>query len=150
MTEGRRTMRTCLIVVATLVATSSSAQLYKCTNEEGKTVFSDQRCDAVEKKAPAPNTAIPEAKKTGGRYQPSDAEMERIKSLETSAGKASTTSEERAGLQLVVSGIRSGVDSRMSDGDKAKRDALASQLNNADVAKRSQALADLRVLYGNQ
>ena len=133
-----------------LGATAASAQMYKCTNEEGKTVFSDQRCDAVEKKAPAPNTAIPEAKKSGGRYQPSGEEQERIKALEASAAKATATSEERTGLQLVVSGIRSGVDSHMSEGDKSKRDALASQLTSADVGKRTQALADLRVLYSNQ
>ena len=143
-------MRACLIVTAMFVATTASAQMYKCTNEEGKTVYSDQRCDAVEKKAPAPNTAIPEAKKSGGRYQPSGEEQERIKSLEASAAKATATAEERTGLQLVVSGIRSGVDSHMSEADKAKRDALASQLTNADVGKRTQALADLRVLYSNQ
>ena len=143
-------MRGCLIVATMLGATAASAQMYKCTNEEGKTVFSDQRCDAVEKKAPAPNTAIPEAKKSGGRYQPSGEEQERIKALEASAAKATATSEERTGLQLVVSGIRSGVDSHMSEGDKSKRDALASQLTSADVGKRTQALADLRVLYSNQ
>lgn len=139
-------MRTALFMLAALAATAASAQPYKCTNEEGKTVYSDQRCDAMPKKAPAPVT--PEAKK-GGRYQPTDAEMQRIKVLEADAVKAGVTSEQKTAYLLEASGIRSGTDARMSAEDKGKRDIISARLTSKDVKTRTEALADLRTLYGH-
>ena len=141
-------MRPGLIVVAMLAAGAASAQPYKCTNEEGKTVYSDQRCDATPKKGPEA-AKTPESKK-GGRYVPSPEEETRLKGLERESAKHDVTTERKTALLLEASAIRSGVDSRMSAADRSKRDILSAQLTSKDVKTRSQALADLRVLYGNQ
>jgi hypothetical protein len=139
-------MRTALFLAAAIAATSASAQPYKCTNEEGKTVFSDQRCDAMPKKAepaPAPKPA------SGGRYQPTAEDQERIKKLEAEAVRKGSTNEQKEAAILEVSGIRTGQDSRLSAADRAKRDALIAELANADPKKRVQALRDLRNFYGS-
>jgi len=138
-------MRSALIVAAMVAAGSACAQPYKCTNEEGKTVYSDQRCDATPKKAEAPKT--PEAKKDG-RYVPTAAEAARIKSLEHESEKPGVTSEHKTALLLEASAIRSGADARMSAEDRSKRDIIYAQLTSKNVDTRTQALAELRTLYG--
>jgi Domain of unknown function (DUF4124) len=139
-------MRSALIVAAMLAAGTASAQPYKCTNEEGKTVYSDQRCDATPKKVPEASKT-PEAKKDG-RYVPTAAEAARIKSLEREAEKPGVTSEHKTALLLEASAIRSGADARMSAEDRSKRDIIYAQLTSKNVDTRTQALADLRTLYG--
>jgi hypothetical protein len=137
-------MRAVLFLAAVIASTSASAQPFKCTNEEGKTVFSDQRCDAGPKKvepAPAPKPA------TGGRYQLTPEDQERIKKLEAEAVRKGSTNEQKEASILEVSGIRSGQDSRLSAADRAKRDAFSAELANADAKKRIQALRDLRNFY---
>jgi hypothetical protein len=128
-----------------LAGADASAQLYKCTNEEGKTVFSDQRCDAMEKKA-AP-AAAPAKPKAGDRYQLTAEDQERIKKLEAETVRKGSTNEQKEAAILEVSAIRSGQDSRLSDADRAKRDALIAELASADANKRIRALRDLRNFY---
>lgn len=140
-------MRYALMMAALLATAGVSAQPYKCTNAEGKTVYSDQRCDAAPKKAP--EAAKPEAKKDG-RYVPTAQEDARIKVLEHEAAKHDVSSERKTALLLEASAIRSGVDARMSSEDRSKRDIIAAELTSKDVKVRTRALADLRNLYGKQ
>jgi hypothetical protein len=139
-------MRNTLFLVAALAATAASAQPFKCTNEEGKTVYSDQRCDALPTK-PAP-AAGADAKK-GGRYQPTAEDLERIKALEAEAVKHGVSSERKTALLLEASGIRSGTDARMTAEDRSKRDVISGRLTSKDVKTRTEALGDLRNLYGH-
>ena len=137
-------MRATLFVMAVIAATSASGEMNKCTNAEGKTVFSDQRCDAMPKKAepaPAPKPAA------GGRYQPTTEDLERIKKLEAEAVRKTATNELKEASILEVSAIRSGQDSRLSAADRARRDALSAEVVNTDPKKRVQALRDLRNFY---
>lgn len=136
-------MRTALFLTALIASTCVSAQPYKCTNEQGKTVYSDQRCDVMPKKAePAPAKPA-----TGGRYQPTAEDQARIKKLEAETVRKGSTTEQKEAAILEVSAIRTGQDSRLSDADRAKRDALNVELGNADAKKRVQALRDLRNFY---
>ena len=139
-------MRGGLVAAALLAAGSAVAQPFKCTTEDGKTVFSDQRCDVMPKKAEPPPEAKPAA---GGRYQPSAEDQARIKKLEAESVRAGETAEAKAGALLEVSSIRSGQDSRMSAENRAKRDAITAELASADAKKRAQALRDLRAFYGS-
>jgi len=123
----------------------ASAQLYKCTNEEGKTVFSDQRCDNMPKKAEPAPVAKP---KPGDRHQVSAEDQDRIRKLEQLSVAEDSSAEQKSGAILEVSTIRSGQDARMSAEDHAKRDAITKELANPDPKKRAQALRDLRMLYG--
>jgi hypothetical protein len=134
-----------LAAAAMLGATCASAELFKCTNEQGKTVFSDQRCENM----PAKVEAAPVAKhKAGDRYQPTAEDQERIRKLEHLSVAKSSTSEQKSGAILEVSTIRSGQDARMSAEDHAKREVITKELGNPDPQKRAQALRDLRTLYG--
>ena len=138
-------MRTVLFLAAALAATAASAQPYKCTNEEGKTVYSDQRCDNMPAKKAEP---APVAKpKPGDRYQLTAEDQERIKKLEAETIRKGSTTEQKEASILEVSAIRSGQDSRLSASDRAKRDALIAELASADAKKRVQALRELRNFY---
>ena len=147
MTERSMTthVKAGLAAVAMLAATGASAELFKCTNEQGKTVFSDQRCDSM----PAKVEPAPVAKPKGGeRYQPTAEDQERIRKLEHISVDKASSSEQKSGAILEVSTIRSGQDARMSAEDHAKREVITKELGNPDPQKRAQALRDLRTLYG--
>jgi hypothetical protein len=136
-------MRGGFLAVALLAAGTAGAQPFKCTNEEGKTVYSDQRCETMPKKVePAPVKPA-----TGGRYQPSAEDQERIRKLEAVTVARDSFSEQKEAAILEVSAIRSGQDARLSPPDRAKRDAFSAELSSKDVAKRVQALRDLRNFY---
>jgi hypothetical protein len=139
-------MRSGFLAAALLSAGAAWAQPYKCTNEQGKTVYSDQRCDAMPQKTEPATAAKPAA---GGRYQPDAEDQERIKKLEAESVRKGSSAEQKSGAILEVSSIRSGQDSRLSADDRAKRDAITADLGSADAKKRVQALRDLRTFYGN-
>ena len=136
-------MRTVLTAAALLAAGAATAAPFKCTNAEGKTVYSDQRCDEAEPKKAEP---VP-AKAAGGRYQPTAEDQARIKKLESETVRKGATNEQKEGAILEVSAIRSGQDARLSDAERAKRDAFIAELGNADPNKRIQALRNLRDFY---
>ena len=136
-------MRGGFLAVALLAAGAAGAQPFKCTNEEGKTVYSDQRCDVMPKKV----EPAPVAKPAGGRYQPTAEDQERIRKLEAEAVRKGSTNEQKEAAILEVSSIRSGQDARLSAADRAKRDGFNAELGNADAKKRVQALSDLRDFY---
>jgi hypothetical protein len=138
-------MKAGLAAMSMLMATGASAELFKCTNEQGKTVFSDQRCENMPAKVEAAPVAKPKA---GDRYQPTAEDLERIRKLEQLSVDKASTSEQKSGAILEVSTIRSGQDARMSAADHAKRDAITKELGNPDPKKRAQALRDMRILYG--
>jgi hypothetical protein len=61
MTETARRAWLALAAAAALVPGAASAQLYKCKGADGKTVYSDTKCDASEKGAlkVMPNSSTP-------------------------------------------------------------------------------------------
>ena len=61
MTESARRALLALAAAAALVPGAASAQLYKCKGPDGKTVYSDAKCDASEKGAlkVMPNSSTP-------------------------------------------------------------------------------------------
>jgi hypothetical protein len=137
-------MRGGFLAVALAAAGVATAQPFKCTNEEGKTVYSDQRCDTMPKKVEPPPVVKPAA---GARYQPNAEDQERIKKLEAETIRKGSTNEQKEAAILEVSAIRSGQDSRLSPEERAKRDGFTGELGNADPKKRVQALRDLRNFY---
>ena len=141
-----RQLRVCFAVAISLAFAGASAQPFKCVNEEGKTIYSDQRCDNTPAKKVEP--AAPAKPKPGDRYQPTAQDLDRIKKLEHLSVDRGSTAEQKSGAILEVSTIRSGQDSRMTAEEHAKREAITKELANPDAAKRAQALRDLRTLYG--
>jgi hypothetical protein len=139
-------LRVCFAIAISLACADASAQPFKCVNEEGKTVYSDQRCDNMPAKKAEPAAAA--KPKPGDRYQPTAQDLERIKKLEHISVDRGSTAEQKSGAILEVSTIRSGQDSRMTTEEHAKREAITKELANPDAAKRAQALRDLRTLYG--
>ncbi len=119
------------------------AQPFKCTGPDGKIVYSDTRCEGPAAKAPS----APDAAKPGGRYEPTDADRERIRALEAMVVKEGAFSEQKTAAQLEIQNIRRGADARLSSAEHAKRDAFAAELSSADVKKRTQALRELREIY---
>lgn len=96
----------------------------------------------------APSGAAPVgAGSTGGPYQPSGAEQERLRSLEMTAGSVGANREQKAAAQLEISSIRGGREARLSGADRARRDSLTVDLASTDAKKRSQALAEIRSIY---
>jgi hypothetical protein len=134
-----------LAAISMLVATGASAELFKCVNEQGKTVFSDQRCENMPAKV---ESTAPAKAKPGDRYQPSAEDQERIRKLEQLSVDKGSSAEQKSGAILEVSTIRSGQDARMTAEEHAKREAITKELADKDPKKRAQALRDLRTLYG--
>jgi len=145
------------ILALGMVPAIASAELFKCVGADGKTVFSDTRCEAADR-GNAANAAKPpekgaDAPKTegawvNGRYQPGSADKDRIRALEAAAAQGAND-EQKTAASLEVSAIRSGIDSRMTPEAKAKRAALAADLSNPDADKRRDALDKLREIYSN-
>ena len=138
-------LRVCFAAAIALACVGASAQPFKCVNEQGKTIYSDQRCDntPAKKAEPAP-VAKP---KPGDRYQLTAEDQARIKTLEAETVRKGSSNEQKEASILEVSAIRSGQDSRLSESDRAKRDALKVDLASPDAKKRVQALRELRNFY---
>ena len=131
-----------VIAIAALAASTASAEMFKCKGPDGKTVFSDTRC---ENEAPKPPAAAP--KDTSGRYQLTDEDKARIKVLEGVVDKKGTNSEQKSAAQWEMGNIRMGADVRLTKEERDKRDALTAQLATADQKKRTELLGQLRVYY---
>ena len=127
-----------------LGSTHAWAQPFKCTGPDGKIVYSDTRCEGPAAKA-AP-TAQDESK-ARGRYELTDADRERIRTLEALVVKADSFSEQKTAAQLEIQNIRRGADARLSSAEREKRDTFAAELSSADAKKRTQALRELREIY---
>lgn len=102
---------------------------------------------------PAANPAAPStapavsAGSTGGPYQPTGAEHERLRSLEMTAGSVGANREQKAAAQLEIASIRSGREARLSGADRSRRDSLTVDLSSSDAKKRAQALNEIRSIY---
>lgn len=191
-------------VAAIAAAGDASAQLYKCRGPDGKTVYSDRRCEAsetagrlapgvsnrahaIEEKAaadkaaadkaaadarlqaearvaaerkldaesgkssvPAPAPQAPEAGKSmagAAPYELTGRDRERIRELEMTAGSLGASREQKAAARLHIDSIRQGRESRLSPGERERRDSLTVDLSSTDAKKRAQALRDLQSLY---
>jgi hypothetical protein len=158
-------------------STGAAAQLYKCKGPDGKIVYSDTRCEAAasgnalkvspnsttggppQDAAPIPPpkpgevyapveeeaaAATPAARK---RYELTSSDRDRIRNLEVNASRLGAYSEQKSAAQLEIQNIRNGAESRLSSGDREKRDALTADLSSTDAKKRSRALREIRELY---
>ena len=205
MTDARmgRELRIATALLAFAAAGDVQAQLYKCTDANGKTVYSDRRCEASDtagKLAPgvknrareneeqaaadkaaaekaaedariqaeallaaqrklgglgspsgtAPSTSTPTAtltETTGGPYQPSSAERDRLRELELTANSLGASQEQKSAARLEMSSIRSGREARLTSADRDRRSALNSDLSSPDAKQRRKALDETRSLY---
>jgi Domain of unknown function (DUF4124) len=133
-------------MLAICLCTGAYADLHKCKGPDGKTVYSDKRCDddtQVDKPAPAP------AKSASGsqRYELTDSDRERIRVLEASAANPGSNSELKTAAQLEISNIRRGLESSLTRAQRERREALTAGLANADPKQRAQSLGQLRTFY---
>ena len=134
------------LVLALCVATGASAEMFKCKAPDGKTVYSDTRCeDASQIDKPATSSA-PAKAAPGGRYELTDSDRERIRALEAGAANPGANSEQKTAAQLEVSNIRRGLESFLTREQRERREALTAGLANADP-KRAQTLGELRTFY---
>lgn len=200
----RRRMLALAVAAGLAAAGDASAQLYKCRGPDGKTVYSDRRCEAtdtagklapgvsnrareIEEKAAADKAAADkaaaderlkaearvaaerkldaEAGKPAGAAPPPESaqpgramantapyeltgrDRERIRELELTAGSLGASPEQKTAARWHIDSIRQGRESRLSSGDRERRDSLTVDLSSTDAKKRAQALRDLQSLY---
>jgi len=141
MSRGRILQMAAMIPL--LLSTAAVAEMFKCKGADGKTVFSDTRCEGA---APPP-PAAPKKPAAGGRYELTSADQERIKVLEALVIAKDSSSELKTGAQLEVSNIRRGAESTLSADERKRREALMVDLGSADPKKRTEALRMLRTFY---
>ena len=141
MSRGRVLQMAAMIPL--LLSTAAVAEMFKCKGADGKTVFSDTRCEGA---APPP-PAAPKKPAAGGRYELTSADQERIKVLEALVIAKDSSSELKTGAQLEVSNIRRGAESTLSADERKRREALMADLASADPKKRTEALRMLRTFY---
>jgi hypothetical protein len=132
--------------LALLVCTGAAAEMFKCKGPDGKTVYSDTRCDDSTPVA-KPAAASAKSASASQRYELTDADRERIRALEAIVDKPGTNSEQKTAGQLEISNIRRGLESSLTREQRERRDVLTAGLANADPKKRTQALGELRTFY---
>lgn len=123
-------------------STGASAQPFKCTGPDGKTVYSDTRCEGPA----ATPSAVPGAAKSRN-YELTSADRDRIRALEAMGSQAGAYSEQKTAAQLEIQNIRRGAEARLSAAERERREALTAELSSADAKKRNKALGDLREIY---
>ena len=128
-------------LVAALSATCAMAATFKCVGPDGKVVFSDQRCES--EPAPPKPAAAPATDKARG---PSPSE-ERLKALDAISTNKAANSEQKTAAMLEAGNIRRGLDAKLTPAERERREALTRDLADADAAKRTAALRELRALY---
>ncbi len=137
-------------VLALCVGTGASAEMFKCKGADGKTAYSDKRCEdgtQVDKPATTPSAAPAKSVSGSQRYELADSDRERIRALEASVDKPGTNSEQKTAAQLEISNIRRGAETLLTREQRERRDALTAQLSNSDPKKRAQTLGQLRTFY---
>jgi len=98
--------------------------------------------------APAQLPAAPAAAAKGPElYQLTDADRERIRSLEIDASRQGASAEQRRAAQMEIASIRNGRDARISGADRSRRESLNADLSSADAKKRKQAIEELQSIY---
>lgn len=99
----------------------------------------------------AAQPAAPAAPATAARgpalYQLTDADRERIRSLEMDVNRIGASPEQKRAAQMEINYIRSGGDAKLSSDDRARRDSLKADLSSADAKKRQSAVSGLRSIY---
>jgi hypothetical protein len=122
-------------------APCASAELYKCVGADGKTVFSDTRCEGM---APAPAKKVETDKAAKG---PSEDDRARLKTLDAITVDHKATDEQKTGAQLEAAYIRRNLEGTLTAAEKERRAALTKELASPDANKRAAALRELRTLY---
>jgi hypothetical protein len=190
MTEIARLLPA-LALAAALAPLGAAAQLYKCKGPDGKTVYSDSKCEASEAgalkvtpmsttpsarekaaaeaakeaaaakaapgstlsgaapagEAPGASTVTRSVGSASAGYRLTASDEERLRNLEVGRTRLGATAEQKSAMDLEMRHIRSGRDARLSSEDRARREALHSDLMSSDAQKRRKALSDFRALY---
>lgn len=94
-------MKTACFLVAALVAAPASAQVYKCVDASGKTVYSQQPCPAGEsskviRRAPPPEAEAPAAKPGGKPPASPEQDYRKRQAERAEADKKSAEEEAKA------------------------------------------------------
>ena len=99
--------------------------------------------------AGAPPAAAPQEAASDERrpYELTNADRDRIRTLEIDAGRIGAYPEQKAAAQFEMQSIRKGRESRLSSGDRERRESLNVDLVSTDAAKRRRALDELRSIY---
>jgi len=135
-------MRTLSLALLLAFAVPAQAELFKCRNAEGKIVYSDQRCpnaDDAKPKAEAP------PKPAAGGLSPD--QRQRVENLEVTTRSPGANDDQKWAARLEINAIRSGLESRLTPDERAKRDGMVTDLGGADQKKRREAMQELRWFY---
>ena len=97
--------------------------------------------------APAAGAQAPAAQQPPKRYELTNSDHERIRSLEIDAARSGASAEQKRAATMQIDAIRSGREARMSSDERANRDSLTADLVSADAPKRQRALQQLQSLY---
>ena len=142
----RRNLIRASVVIASCACAVASAEMFKCRTPDGKTVFSDTRCeDAIQMDKPA--ASAPAEAAPGARYELTSADRERIRALDAVVDKPGSNSEQKTAAQLEISNIRRGAEETLTREQRKRREALTAELANGDPKKRAQTLGQLRTFY---
>jgi hypothetical protein len=96
--------------------------------------------------APQPGQAAG-APKLPEPYKITDADRERIRSLEIDASRQGASTEQKRAARMEIDNIRAGREARLSSEDRARRESLNADLVSADAKKRRQAVEQLQSIY---
>jgi len=159
-----------LAVIGLLVASTASADVYKCKGPQGQVTYSESPCPGqpsvkMELRPPVENrepqapaspaataapagiaTAAPATPSTGG-YELSYSDRQRIANLEQIERTTSAYAEQRQSATLEIRNIRSGVLARMSAEDLVKKSSYWADLGKLDADRRRAAASQLANLF---
>lgn len=136
-------MRMLALALLLAFAVPAQAELFKCKNAEGKTVYSDQRCPNSADDAKPKAEAL--SKPAAGSLSPD--QRQRVENLEVTTRSPGANNDQKWAARLEINAIRSGLESRLTQDERAKRDGLVTDLGSADGKKRQEALKELRWFY---
>ena len=103
--------------------------------------------EAERRRAATPGAPPPAAAEAPKPYELTNADRERIRELEMTAGSLGASSEQKDAARYEISQIRSGRDAQLSGDARSRRDSLRTDLSSADAKKRRQVLQDFRAVY---
>ena len=163
-----------LAVIGLLVASTASADVYKCKGPQGQVTYSESPCPGqpsvkmelrppVESRDPQPpastaaragaanaapaTPAVPAILPPAGGYELSYSDRQRIANLEQIERTTSAYAEQRQSATLEIRNIRSGVLARMSAEDLVKKSSYWADLGKLDADRRRAAASQLANLF---
>jgi len=168
-----------LAAIGLLVASTASADVYKCKGPQGQVTYSESPCPGqpsvkmelrppVENRDPQPpaspavpaapagvanaapvTPAAPAGVPSTGGYELSYSDRQRIANLEQIERTTSAYVEQRRSAALEIRNIRSGTLARMSAGDLVKKDNYWADLGKLAADRRRAAASQLANLFAS-